>query len=348
MKFATAILISVGMTLSWITPLKAVEPIAASAAEPNLSDQSVDRSSEHMGAQTLSQATWQSSSSPTGQFIVQFPGSPETRTRTAAIAGRSYDWTILRLRTDAGFYAVAYTDLSPATIELGANAVVDSIENTLTDEFNWSALNGRGKSIHVSGYPGREIIGTRNNQLSVIRLVLADQRLYAVMSTSEDLTEIGQFMDSFEVQPWQSYVSQKGGFSVNLPLEPTGETESIELGGTEFEWNVIESRNFTAPGDSYSVGYTDVASEDLQAGADALLNRVGTNLIKRWKAENVVERGQDIALGDNPGRSFVGTTTEGQIIAVRFYLVGQRMYGVGALSDNIVNISRFLDSFAVE
>ncbi|MCU0526910.1 MAG: hypothetical protein MUF72_19035 [Elainella sp. Prado103] len=362
MKFAKVILISWSITIGCIAPVKA-EPIASpsagffgadqlvsdqSANDQSVSDQRVSQSVDQLTRQTIHLANRQSGNSQIGEFAIQFPGEPETRTRTLAIAGRSYDWTILRLKTEAGFYAVAYTDLSPITIELGANAIVNSIENTLTDEFNWSALNGRGKSIAVNGYPSRELIGTQNNQLSVLRLVLADQRLYVVMSTSEDLTEIGQFIDSFAVRPWQPYVSSQGGFRVDLPLEPTSEMEAIELGGTEFEWNVIEGRNFMAPGDSYSVGYTDVSSEDLQSGADALLNRIGANLIERWQAKNLVESGREIGLDGNPGRSFVGTTAEGQIVAVRFYLVGQRIYGVGALSNNIVNISRFLDSFAVE
>lgn len=332
MKFSPVLITSLCLSISIAAPLKAAEPVDESAA-----DQPV----------LISQSTWAAYESSDGQFAIQFPGDPETRTRTLPIAGQSYDWTIFRLQDEAGFYGVAYADLTPETIALGANAVIDSIKNTLTDEFNWSALNGRGKAIEVDGYPTREIIGTQNNQLSVIRLVLADQRLYVVMSTSEDLTEIGQFMDSFTVESWQPYVSEEGDFSVNLPLEPSDETESIELGGTEFTWKVIDGRNFTAPGDSYSVGYTDVSTEDLQAGADELLNRVGTSLIERWRAENVVESGREISLNNNPGRSFVGTTAEGQIVAVRFYLVGQRMYAVGALSNDIANISRFLDSFAV-
>jgi len=336
MKFTSILITSLCFSIGITLPLKASEPV----------DYPVNHSvGNHLAQQPVlvSQSTWTAYTSSNGQFTTRFPGEPESRTRTVPIAGQPYDWTIFRLQTGTGFYAVAYTDLTAETIELGASAVIDSIKNTLTEEFNWSALNGSGKSTTVDGYPTREIIGTQNNQLSVLRLVLADQRLYAVMSTSEDLTEIGQFLDSFAVEPWQPYVSEEG----DLPLSPTDETESIELAGTEFEWNVIEGRNFTASDDSYSVAYTDVLSEDLQAGADDLLNRVGTNLIERWNAQNVVESGREISLDGNPGRSFVGTNAEGQIVAVRLYVVGQRMYGVGVLSDNIANISRFLDSFEV-
>ena len=336
MKFASILITSLCFSIGIAAPLKAAEP-----ANESVTDQPV-----LIGQSTQpTRATYVSSE---GQFSARFPGQPETHTRALPIAGQSYDWTIFRLQDGAGFYGVAYTDLTPETIALGAHTVVDSIKNTLTDELNWSVLSGRGKSKTIDGYPAREIIGTQNNQLSVLRLVLADQRLYVVMSSSEDLAEVGEFVDSFTVQPWQPYISNEGGFSVDLPLPPSEETESIALGGTEFEWKLIEGRNFTAPNDSYSVGYTDVLSEDLQAGADALLNRVGTNLIERWRAQNVVESGREISLDGNPGRSFVGTTNDGQIIAVRFYLVGQRMYGVGVLSDNIANINRFLDSFEVQ
>jgi hypothetical protein len=335
MKFATVTLLSFGLTVGCIAPVVA-EPAAPLP-------ESIPLAQSRSGA-----STWRSYNSSAGQFAIQFPGQTETRSRALPIAGQSYDWTIFRLKNEAGFYGVAFTDLTPATIDLGASAIVDSIENTLTEEFNWSALNGRGQSIEVQGYPARELIGTRNNELSVLRLILADQRLYVVMTSSQDLVELGKFIESFQVEPWQPYVSETGGFSVNLPLLPSQETESVELGGTALNWTVIESRNFTAPGDSYSVGYTDVSSEDLRDGAEALLERVGGNLIARWEAKTVVEDGRAVSLNGNPGRSFVGTTADGQIVAVRLYLVGDRMYGVGVLSKHVGNISRFLDSFQVQ
>lgn len=335
MKFATVALLSFGLTLGCITPV-----VAEPAAPPT---ESIPLAQARPGA-----STWRSYDSPAGQFAIQFPGQPETRSRTLPIAGQAYDWTIFRLTTQAGFYGVAFTDLTSATIDLGASAVVDSIKNTLAEEFDWSALNGRGQSMEVDGYPARELIGTRNNELAVLRLILADQRLYVVMTSSQDLVELGQFIESFQIEPWQPYVSEAGGFSVNLPLLPSQETESVELGGTELNWTVIESRNFTAPGDSYSVGYTDVSSEDLRSGEEALLERIGGNLIARWEATTVVDNGSSISLNGNPGRSFVGTTPDGQIVAVRLYLVGNRMYGVGVLSKHVGNISRFLDSFQVQ
>lgn len=325
----TSFCIAIGFAL----PLKASEPIEDPSTEPVL----------------ISQTTsWQSYNSEEAQFSAQFPSEPETRTRSLPIAGQSTDWTIFRVQDDTGFYAIAYTDLAPETIELGANAVIDSIENTLTEEFDWSALNGRGKPIEVDGYPSREIIGTQNNQLSVLRLVLADQRLYAVMSTSDSLEHMGQFVDSFAIEPWQPYVSEDGGFSVNLPMAPDEETEATDWTGQQFNWTVLESRSFISPNDSYAVAYTDVSTDDLQGGEDALLEQVGGNLVERLQHQAVIESGREISLNGHPGRSFVATTEDGQIVGVNFYLVGQRLYGVGARADDVVNISQFLDSFQVQ
>ncbi|GAB4376399.1 MAG: hypothetical protein Kow00121_23430 [Elainellaceae cyanobacterium] len=331
MKFTTVILSSLCISIGFALPLRAIEPVVDSSVSSLL----------------ISQANWQSYGSQEAQFSAQFPSEPETRTRTLPIAGQSTNWTIFRVQNDTGFYAVAYTDLAPETIELGADAVIDSIENTLAEEFNWSALNGRGKPIEVDGYPTREILGTQNNQLSVLRLVLADQRLYAVMSTSDNLENIGQFVDSFAVEPWQPYVSEDGGFSINLPMAPDEETEATAWTGKQFDWTVIESRSFTAPNDSYAVAYTDVSEDDLQSGEDALLEQIGVNLVERLQPQAVIESGREITLDGHPGRSFVATTESGQIVGVNFYLVGQRLYGVGARADDVVNISQFLDSFEI-
>lgn len=344
MKLSSVVVAGLCLFMGMSAPLQGAEL----GAEPTDANAGRDRLSGQLMSQLDVESAPAAYASGSGRFSIQFPGTPESRTRTLPIIDQSYTWNILRLQNESGFYGVAYTDLSSDTIEWGSKALIDSIKNTLTDELNWSALEGYGTSMEVNGYPARELIGTQNNQISVLRLVLADQRLYAIMSSSDNLAEIGQFLDSFAVEPWQPYASEDGRFSVSLPLEPTTETERIELGGREFEWNVLEGRNFTAPDDSYSVGYTSISAADLDAGADELLNRIGAALLERWRAQNVVESGKEVMLAEHPGRSFVGTTEDGQIVAVRFYLVGDRMYAVGALSNNVTNISRFLDSFQVQ
>lgn len=334
----------------WLSPIFSTFLVVISLTSP-LKVLATEDNSNHPVSQTviLAQASSESYVSDEGQFVVQFANSPETQTRSTNIAGQSTDWNLFTVQEDGNFYGVAYTDTTDEIIELGAKAVIDEIKDNLANEFNWSIINGYGKVTTVSGYPARELIGTRNNKLYVLRLVLANRRLYAVMSTSDELTKISQFMDSFAVQPWQVYQSDAGGFRIDFPLSPTDETESIELGGTEFNWQVLEARNLqSSEDDSYAVAYTDLSPDDLQQGADSLLERVGKNLIKKIQPQEIIENGNEIFLNGNPGRSFIVTTKEGQIAAIHFYLVNQRLYGVGARAEDISNLSKFLNSFQIQ
>lgn len=328
LKQITATLISTILSLSLVESIKA-NPVNAEIL--------------------LSQINWEAQVSETGQFNVALPeGEPETSTQTIAIAGQPVDWQILKIKTESGVYSVSYTDITPEIIDLGANAVIDSIKNTLVNEFNWSILEGNGRVISVQGYPGREIIGSKNGEISVLRLILVDQRLYAVLTTSNNIGNIGKFFESFAINTWQPYVFEEGGFTVNLPLSPSTKTNSFELAGKMYDWQVIEGRNFAAPDDSYAVGYTDISQEDLKDGADALLQQVGENFMQRLLLETIIENGQKISLGDNEGIAFVGINEAGQIVGVHFYLVDQRLYGVTAISDDIINISKFINSFQIQ
>lgn len=291
--------------------------------------------------------SWLEYNSEVGKFVVKFPGQPEQTTSNLPIAEQDTEWIITRFKSDTEHYTVAYTDLETEIIQLGANTVIDSIENALETDFNWSALNGRGKSIMVGEYPAREIIGIRDNKISIVRLILADQRLYVVMVTSENLGQIDQFLESFAVQPWQPYISEAGRFKVNLPTTPGEEQDSTELIGQLFQWNLIEARNFTNPGDSYSVGYTDISPEYLQDDPDALLKKVGDNLLEKFSETTIIENGKEITLDGYPGRSYLVAIDSEQIFVVRFYLVDNRLYGIGSTSDNIGNIHKFMDSFEI-
>ncbi|HHP7231764.1 MAG TPA: hypothetical protein ACFCUY_13015 [Xenococcaceae cyanobacterium] len=296
----------------------------------------------------LSQINESSENFQAPQFTVQMPGEPETTTLTIPIADATTEWTVIRDLDESELYAVAYTDLTQETIELGADIIIDSIKDTLVSEFNWSALNERGRTITVDGLPGKELIGTQNNQVSILRLILADRRLYALMSRSDNIGNIGQFFDSFAVQFWQPYVFEAGGFTVSLPLPPSEETETIELAGKQYTWNVVEGRNFKFPNESYMAAYTDVTPEDLQGGADELLESVGKSLMTKLPLRTIVESGREVSLNDAPGRAYVAINESEQVVAVHFYLVDQRLYALSASSEDITNISQFLNSFAIQ
>jgi len=291
---------------------------------------------------------WLEYNSQEGQFIAKFPGEPEQKNKNILIADQNTEWNVVTVKNEIGSYTVAYTDLATETIKLGADIVIDSLENTLETDFNWAALNGRGKEILVEGYPGREIIGIHDNKISVARLILADTRLYVVIATSDSLDNVDQFVQSFAVQPWQTYISEEGKFKIDLPTNPQEEKTSREFAGKLFNWNLIEARNFVYPKDSYSVGYTDLSGEDLKDGPDALLDQVIENVISKLSEKGAVENVRSVDMNGSLGRSVIATLDSDQIFILNLYLVNDRLYGVGSVSENISNINRFISSFEIQ
>ena len=288
MKFSLALISTIFLAMSLTSGIKATEPSPKNSAERVIALN-----------ETIS---WSEYNSDSGQFLVKFPGQPEQKTSNIPIADIESQWNISTVKNGTELYTVAYTDLTTHIIKLGADTVIDSIKNTLETNFSWAALNGRGKEITVGEYPAREIIGTQDNKISIVRLILADKRLYAVIVTSENLNQIEQFLDSFSVQPWQPYISETGRFKVNLPTAPGEEKDTSEFAGKLFEWNLIEARNFTNPNDAYSVGYTDISPEDLKDGPDAFLNEVGKNILAKLSGQKIIEDGREISINGNPGR----------------------------------------------
>lgn len=292
---------------------------------------------------------WQSHVSEEGQFSVRMPGTPLSESRSFPISGEPIDWTVWQSKGDMGRFAVAYSDLTSIDVEAGKEAAIGSLQQYLMDVFDWEPINPTGKPIRNAGYPGREFIGVRNERLAILRLYLAERRLYAVLGASENIEAIGQFLDSFALDSWKTYSFDGGRFSVDFPRLP-GEESTIasQVSGKDFTWTAIEARNLTAPEDLYTVAYTDVDGEDVAAGQAELLDRVGANLLKELQFPVVKEAGNSIELDGNPGRSYLGTTDDGGIVAINLYLVGQRLYGVGVRSQQVGNIKQFLGSFQVQ
>jgi hypothetical protein len=292
--------------------------------------------------------SWSDYNSENGRFIAQFPGQPEAQTRNVPIDGHSTDWNISTFKNEGEVYTVAYTDLESEVIQLGADVVIESIKNNLETDFQWSALNGNGRTISVNGYPAREIIGIGNNKISLVRLIIADQRLYVVMVTSENLANIDQFLQSFAVQTWQPYLWEAGRVQIDFPTSPAEEKESKEFAGKLLNWNLIEARNFTNPNESYSVGYADLQPDDLKNGPDALLTEVSENLLAKLAEKTAITNWREITSDGSSGRSFMAVMDDEQIFMLNFYLVDKRLYGIGVISDDISNINHFLNSFEVQ
>lgn len=120
----------------------------------------------------------------------------------------------------------------------------------------------------------------------------------------------------------QLFISEEGGFSIDLPGSPprqTGKSNSVNY--YEYTWPTNIGL--------YTVRYLD---------ADHPIGNNLSNNTTLWKLRESVlaksggkaERDQEIMLGDYPGRELVINDERG-IYLQRFYLVGRRVYDVSAL-----------------
>jgi hypothetical protein len=297
----------------------------------------------------LVQAPWQSASPAAGRFSVQAPGTLQPETATTTIATTSLNWTIHALRTGTDRYAVAYTDLPLEVLQMGRTAVIESLkQRLLANDFDWQAIANRGQRINWAGIPGMEFLDLRNNKVSTLRLFLVKRRLYGVFATTSNLADAHRFVNSFGVAPlWQPFVSKTGQFSVKLPMAPIVSTESTEYQGQKFNWVKFNSKNVYALEDSYVVAYSDLSPSAMQAGADVVLKNAAQTTLGALGIPEPRPQGRAIALGKNPGQEFMATAKSGQSVVLRFYLVGQRLYGVFSSSKSLTNLDQFLNSFNV-
>jgi hypothetical protein len=69
--------------------------------------------------------------------------------------------------------------------------------------------------------PGLEFTHLEAGKASVARFYLANRRLYAVVASAPDLHGVNQFVETFAIDGlWRPFVSEEGGFSVDLPMAP--------------------------------------------------------------------------------------------------------------------------------
>jgi hypothetical protein len=171
-----------------------------------------------------------------GGFSVAMPSHPEVSTRSMGLGDGTLEWTLMTTRVDESTFAVAYADIPLALLTLGQDAVVDRLKTQpLLEGVDWQAISNRGELVHLDGIPGREYLHLSEGRFSDVRFYLVNRRLYAVSTSSPELGEVYQFADSFQIaDPWRSFVSEVGNFSVDIPAPPIVTPHQIEYQGTSF------------------------------------------------------------------------------------------------------------------
>jgi hypothetical protein len=145
---------------------------------------------------------------------------------------------------------------------------------------------------------------------------------------------------------WAIFNSPSGGFAVSLPRVPLDAPATVQT----FAGAAVQ-HTFASPLDAketYAVSYLDFPVGSIaSAGRDTMLNEVVTASIGTDEKLGA----WTIALGTVPGREVKLRLAKGTIVNVRYYLDGDRIYGleVATTAERATssNIARFFGSFTL-
>lgn len=282
-----------------------------------------------------------------GRFTVSLPEQPETSTHTITMAENTLTWTLTTARTPASAFAIAYTDLPLDVLAQGQAAVLDSLQTQpLLAGLDWAAISNRGTAVYLDGIPGREHLHLSQGRFSAVQFYLVNRRLYAVMATAPTVSEIHAFTHSFALDdPWRSFVSETGGFSVDVPSTPIVTPHRSDYQGEPFTWRQFTIYNLMAAGETYHIAYTDLPANLAADNTTAWLSDIVPTVLPDLDATALAAIGTPVLRQGYTGRQYLLTGNNGLSYVVQFYQVDNRLYGIVASSRSVQNLDRFLSSF---
>lgn len=148
-----------------------------------------------------------------------------------------------------------------------------------------------------------------------------------------------------EQSQWQEFTSKDGNFTVLMPGVPAEETEVLETSAGNLELKGFSSAQ---PASRFVVAYSDYPQTAQLDNSEVILANVRDRIIERVGAQLVSER--PISLDAEPGTE-VKLESEGEPMIFRLFLVGRRLYILGAGQNNqgsgAEDVAKFLDSFVL-
>ncbi|MGF1460797.1 MAG: hypothetical protein ACFBSG_17440 [Leptolyngbyaceae cyanobacterium] len=288
--------------------------------------------------------------STAGRFTVALPSDPDLTTQSTPVSNGLLTWQITTARAEGRLFAVAYADLPLDTLVLGKEEIVNSLASrSLIPEIDWQVLTAAGHPVRQGEIPGREFVYTANGQFVVLRLYLANRRVYAAVATSPELEEIGQFMSSFQMDSlWRPFVNEAGGFTVRVPMAPVVTTRPINYRSHALVWQEFTIYNLMAPADAYQIAYTDLPEVSTEADAIAQIDEIAGLVLAGTEAAGFAANEAPLLLEGHTGREFIAMAGDGRSFILRFYLVDDRLYGILASSRSLENLQTFLGSFQLQ
>ncbi|MBP0006382.1 MAG: hypothetical protein J7642_22130 [Cyanobacteria bacterium SBC] len=140
---------------------------------------------------------------------------------------------------------------------------------------------------------------------------------------------------------WEAFTSEGGQFNVQIPRQPEARARTTTVLGKPIDWNVFRADEGS---ETYAVVYTDLTDAITEGGSKSFLASIVNDLLAEAELENLAERSQRISFSGYPGREFLGVSN-GQIVAIRLYLIEDRLYGLFARTDELSHATWFLESF---
>lgn len=173
---------------------------------------------------------------------------------------------------------------------------------------------------------------------------------------AQTVTSTNPSLDAIErdEKVWKEFSSLDGRFSILFPGTPKDSAQTIETPSAQFNLQIYNLDTFA----KYSVMYADypIPVNDPEI-AQRVLDYGAKNAVASIKSELLEIK--EITLDGFPGRFLKEKLKSGEIMRVKMYLAGQRMYQIAITTPNEENAvpetlkfyeeiaNRFLDSFKI-
>jgi len=140
---------------------------------------------------------------------------------------------------------------------------------------------------------------------------------------------------------WQTLSSPSGFFTIQMPGIPEQYQEKTEVLGNKKDWHLFKLKNNN---NTYLIGYLKLSETEIVEGSKDAANSIKQTILEPLGLGELQSDGKPISLNNYPGKEFL-TIDSDQIVALRIYLVENRLYGLFAKSDNLRDINQYLNSF---
>jgi hypothetical protein len=298
------------------------------------------------------------------------PGKPTNSSQPSSAGTTTY---LFSLTKGSDSYLASYTDVPTNLAGLDPEQLLDNGRD--------GALNSTGgelveeTKIKLGEFPGRDFtykITTLNGSIRQ-RAYVVDQRLYQLVTTGTgnavNSADAEKFFNSFKLtgtgatsQPtaaatseaiptsgggdtrgnWQTFTSQDGAFSVELPGKPLVGSQSVPVGAETME---VHTFSLSSDKESYTMTYSDFPAAALQAGAVAVLE----GALKGASGQGTLLNQESITVDGNPGIQGEFEVPGTGYSWYKAVIVEQRMYQLIVIAQNkdvtAQEARRFLDSF---